>query len=87
MQLIPAWPIIAPSNAGCAPMIAARRAPVLDGDARRFCCRPVFFVYHVPSLGHYHEVRFCRFSIDQKKGRCRKGAYISRFDLGRRTLY
>ena len=46
-----------------------------------FCCRPVFFVYLVPSLGHYQKVGFCRFSIGQKKGRCRKRVYISRFDL------
>ena len=33
MQLIPAWPI-APSNAGCAPMIAARPLCYIEGDAR-----------------------------------------------------
>ena len=29
---------------------------------------------------------FCRISIGQKKGRCRKGVYISRFDLGCETI-
>ena len=31
-------------------------------------------------------MEFCRISTGQKKGRCRKGVYISRFDLGRQTM-
>ena len=48
MQLIPAWSI-APSNAGCAPMVAARRAYVIPAasTADRFSLYTTYLVWGI----------------------------------------